>query len=291
MPITIDTNAVRAVFAVPLTDGSFEGPVLEYLRAVGAKRPILLLPFAPKSAGTYFRQAAIHAIGGVLVRICHAQAGRDGTLYLPNVLARCLEDEPLHTVAHIHMQGLTGNRKLIEALGLKPVIMIRNLADMLASLLDMFEQDPVARAEGVNCQVPSNFCDLDRAAKLNFMIDVIAPWYASYFATWKSFVDDAPRTVCVLRYRDFCSNPAETLHKAISHAGFVTTRQKCVQSLEEVWHDKEQYRFNKGVSGRGRDYFSPPHFTRLHQLLSYYPQLERWMPELLGEAVELVAAG
>ncbi len=290
MSAIIDSNAVGAIFARPLTDGSFEAPVQEYLRSVGALRPMLLLAFAPKSAGTYFRQAAIQAVGGELVRMCHAQAGRDGTLYLPNVLARCLDNETPHTITHIHMQALTGNRKFIEAFGLKPVIMIRDLADMLASLLDMFETDPVARAEGVNCQIPSNFLELPRDVKLDFMIDVIAPWYASYFATWKSFVDDAPRTVCVLHYRDFCRNPGETLHKAITHSGFVTTREKCLRSLEEVWRAKEDYRFNKGVSGRGRRYFSSAHFARLHRLLSYYPQLERWVPDLLGDAMELAKA-
>ncbi|HEY1876375.1 MAG TPA: hypothetical protein VGG66_02860, partial [Rhizomicrobium sp.] len=67
--------------------------------------------------------------------------------------------------------------------------------------------------------------------KLDFMIDVIAPWYASYFATWKSFVDDAPGAVCVLRYYEFCSDPAESLRTALTHAGFATTLFRCRQSL------------------------------------------------------------
>ena len=46
-----------------------------------------------------------------------------------------------------------------------------------------------------------------------------------------------------------------------------------------------------GVAGRGRFYFLPEHFRRLRRLLSYYPQLERWVPELLGESAELAAAG
>ncbi len=95
----------------------------------------------------------------------------------------------------------------------------------------------------------------------------------------------------MLYYRDFCCDPGETLHKAITHSGFVTTREKCLRSLEAVWRAKESYRFNKGVSGRGRRYFSSAHFERLHRLLSYYPQLERWVPELLGDAMELAKAG
>jgi hypothetical protein len=289
MPAVIDSNAIHAVFSRLLTDGSFEAPVGDYLRRIYARRPFLLLAFAPKCAGTYFRQAAIHAIGGQLVRMCHAQGGRDGTFYLPNVVVSCLDDTAPATVTHLHMQALTANRRFIDTLGLKPIIMIRNIADMLASFLDMLEVDPVARDEGLNCQIPWNFCEMGRSDKLDFMIEVIAPWYASYFATWKSFVDDAPETVCLLRYRDFCDDPAETLRRALTHAGFVTTLFKCRQSLEEVWRDKENYRFNKGVRGRGKDYFSPVHFAQLRKQLSYYPQLADWMAELMGEDGEKLA--
>ena len=285
MPAQIDSSAIHAIFARPHPDGSFEAPVREYLQAAGARRPILLLAFAPKSAGTYFRQAAINATNGHLIRMCHAQGGRDGSLYLPNVLACCLDPTAPAVITHIHMQALDGNRHFIEAVGLKPVVMIRNLADTLASFLDMLEIDPVARAEGLNCQIPANFCDLDRNDRLDFIIDVIAPWYASYFATWKSFAADFPETVCVLRYRDFCNDPAEALYKALVHCGFSTTRFQCLKSMERVWETRQDYRFNKGVSGRGQEYFTPLHFARLQRLLSYYPQLTDWMPDLLGGTI------
>ena len=282
MSAVIDSSAIHAVFARPLTDGSFEPAVRDYLRRVFARRPFLFLAFAPKCAGTYFRQAAIHALDGQLVRMCHAQGGRDGTFYLPNVLVSCLDDAAPTTVTHLHMQALAANRHFIEALGIKPVIMMRNIADMLASFLDMLERDPVARMEGLNCQIPENFCDMDRDSKLDFVIDVIAPWYASYFATWKNFVDDAPEMVCILRYSDFCNDPAKTLHRAITHAGFPTTLFQCRQSLDEVWLVKEGYRYNRGIRGRGKDYFSSVHLARLQRQLSYYPQLADWTAELLN---------
>jgi hypothetical protein len=198
------------------------------------------------------------------------------------VLACCLDDTAPTTITHLHMQALTANRKFIEALGLKPVIMLRNIADILASFLDMLECDPVARAEGLNCQVPQNFCDMDRQSKLDFVIDVISPWYASYFATWKSFVDDAAEKVCVLRYREFSHNPAKALHTAITHAGLSTTLSQCRKSLEAVWHAKESYRYNRGVKGRGKIYFSAPHLRQIERQLSYYPQLGDWKEELIG---------
>ena len=281
MPLVIDSNAVRAIFTPPLPDGTFEEPILSYLRAVGARRPILLLAFAPKAAGTFFREAAIKVLNGQLIRLAHAQGGRDGSLYLPNVLTCCLDANAPDTIAHVHMQALPANRNFIDAFGLRPIIMIRDIADMLASFLDMLEVDPVARADGLNCQVPDNFLEWDRARKADFMIDIIAPWYASYFATWKSFVDDAPDTVCVLHYSDFRRDPVEGLWTALAHADFVVSHADCETALAAVWEDRASHRFNKGLEGRGKSYFSPAQITRLRRLLDYYPQLEAWLPDLL----------
>lgn len=118
------------------------------------------------------------------------------------------------------------------------------------------------------------------------MIDVIAPWYASYFATWKDYADAAPQTVCVLRFGDFCRNPAQTLHQAIRHAGFAASPLACALALETVWDARQNLRYNKGIPGRGQDYFAPVHLARLHQLLSYYPQLQPWTGELLGPGAD-----
>lgn len=286
MSFVIDSNAVRAIFATPLPDGRFEEPALSYLREAGARRQLLLLAFAPKAAGTFFREAAIKVLNGQLVRLAHALGGRDGTFYLPHVLTCCLDDTAPETIAHMHMQALPANRNFIDTLGIKPVIMIRNLADVLASFLDMLEQDPAARADGLNCQIPENFLVWDRAARLDFMIDVIAPWYASYFATWKTYADDAPDTVCVLRFRDFRRDPVDTLWTALAHADFVVSHTDCEKALAEIWQDKASHRFNQGVDGRGKSYFAPEQLARLRRLLGYYPQLDAWLPDLIGDGGE-----
>jgi hypothetical protein len=277
----IDSNAVQAIFALPQPDGAFEGPVLQYLRETGTRRPILLLAFAPKAAGTYLRQAAIETLDGQLVRLVHAQGGRDGTLYLPNLLTCYLDAAAPPIVSHVHMQALAANRHFIAALGLKPVIMLRDVADMLASFLDMLEIDPLARAEGLNCLVPTDFAELSPEAKRDFMIDVIAPWYASYFATWRSFAMEDPQTVLVLRYGEFCRDPLNTLEAMLKHAGFAVSRDECEYGLASVWSERDAFRFNKGVAGRGWAYFSSDQRNRLRRLLSYYPQLTPWMDELL----------
>src|SRR4051812_49938157 len=107
MPAIIDNNAIQAVFAQPEPDGAFESNYVAYLRSVGALRPVLFLAFAPKVAGTFFRQAAMEVVGGALFRTSHAQGGRDGTPYLPNLLACYLDKDLPEIVVHIHMQAFT----------------------------------------------------------------------------------------------------------------------------------------------------------------------------------------
>ena len=282
MSAVIDNNAIQAVFAQPEPDGAFEANYVTYLRSIGARRPVLFLAFAPKVAGTFFRQTAMEAVNGALFRTSHAQGGRDGTPYLPNLLACYLDKDLPEIIVHIHMQAFIANRHLLSALGIRPVIMLRNLPDTLASFLDMLETDPVARAQCLNCVAPDNFLELSRAEKIEFLLDIIAPWYASYFASWKSFVDEAPEQVCVLRYSDFCRDPAQSVCKALVHAGFSTTRDACAAAVARVWPNRDKLRYNKGTGGRGASYFSASQLASIARKLSHYPQLAAWMPDLMG---------
>jgi len=290
MAAVIDSNAVQAVFAQPDPEGAFAGDYVAYLRSVGARRPVLFLAFAPKVAGTFFRQAAMETVNGALFRTSHAQGGRDGAPYLPNLLACYLDKDLPEIIVHTHMQAFIANRHILSVFGIRPVIMLRNLPDTLASFLDMLETDPVAREQCLNCVVPDNFVEWSRAQKVDFLLDIIAPWYASYFASWKSFVDEEPEQVCVLRYSDFCQNPAKSVHMALAHAGFATSNDACAAAVERVWLNRDKLRYNKGKEGRGAGYFSASHLAEITRKLSHYPQLDAWMLDLMGSVMKSVAS-
>jgi hypothetical protein len=278
----LDENAIRAAFAQPNNDGSFPEGFRGYLRALGARRPSVILTFPPKAAGTFLRTAAIVATGGQLIRTVHAQGGRDAQPYLPMFLSYfCgeLGDAPL--VTHMHMQALLANRHFFDTLNLRPIIMLRSIPDMLASYRDMLDADPAARAEGLNCAIPAAYPEWTEDAKNGFLIDILGPWYAGYYATWLAYACEAPDRVCVLTYRDFLDAPAETLSAALDHADLPATRAACDCAIAETWSERGEHRFNRGASGRGRQYFSAPQIARLAHMLSYYPILRERESELI----------
>ena len=271
--MSLSSAAINAAFTLPACDGSFDPEFCEYLGDLSSLRASVVLAFAPKAAGTYLRSAAIAATGGQLVRTVHAQGGRDASFYLPAFLLYYAGGYPARTlVTHVHMQALPANRTFISALGLKPVIMLRAIPDMLASYADMLDGDPHSPDNWLNIRLPENYADLDADQKGDFLIDMMAPWYMSYFATWMEFAATS-RDVLVLHYDEFCADPAAVLMRLLDHSGLPRSQAQCQAALEGAWAERGSLRYNQGVSGRGCSRFTPQQIARLERQLDYYPGL------------------
>jgi hypothetical protein len=278
----LDQLTINAAFAQPNHDGSFPEEFAAFLRKVSADDPCVLLAFPPKCGGTFLRTAAIYALDGQLLRPVHAGGGRDAQLYLPIFLAYYTGDfgnAPM--VAHVHMQALPANRHFIDALNLKPAMMMRSIPDILVSYADMLDRDPQARMEGLNCTIPPDWLAFDSARKAEFMTAFIAPWLAGYFATWADYAKAQPERVCVLTYGAFKADAADTLAKLLNHAGVPRPSVLCRAAVDKTWRERETVRFNRGEEGRGKGFLSAEQMARIARMLDNYPVLDEWRAEIL----------
>lgn len=283
IPTRLTQAAIESVFQVPDNDGTFKEAQRTYLSQVAGTRPMVFLAFAPKAAGTFLRQAAIEAVDGDLVRIVHAQGGRDAQPYMPTLIAYQLGgicSGP--AVTHVHMQALPSNKRFIEMFKIRPVIMVRSIPDMLASYWDMIETDEAARRDGLNCEIPDDFSTRSRERKADFLVDILGPWYASYYATWLGYAKSDPDRVLVLRYADFKADSVATLGAILAHSGLARSREECKDALDTAWRERDELRFNKGEKGRGRSYFDEDHIARLSRMLAHYPATVDLRRELLA---------
>jgi hypothetical protein len=85
----------------------------------------------------------------------------------------------------------------------------------------------------------------------------------------------------VLRYADFKADAPGTLQTALAHVGLRRSREGCHIALDIAWEERAAHRFNKGTSGRGRDYFSAGQHAQIARLLSHYRILDGWREQLL----------
>ena len=125
------------------------------------------------------------------------------------------------------MLALPANLHFLEAFDIRPIIMKRNIPDMLASYWDMLDTDAQARADGLNCHIPENFLQLSNAEKADFRRPVLGPWYANYYAGWLRYAEIDPDCVCVLDFRQLHDDPVSTLKEALDHVELSRTLQEC----------------------------------------------------------------
>lgn len=278
----LDPASLAAIFAPVGTDGSFPPRHLHTLRRLGELRRLVLLVFPPKAAGTFFRTAVIRAIDGQLVRVVHAQAGRDATPYLPTFVQYFqggVTDKTL--VSHVHMLALPANLKFLSAFLICPIVIKRSIPDMLASYWDMLDQVDDALLEGLNCRIPPSFRSMSHSAKADFMIDILAPWYVNYYAGWLNLADSNPEAVCLIDYRNIREDAVAVLQRCLDRVGMPRSREDCEVAVARTWNDRSQLRYNKGAEGRGDDYFRQVHMHRLSRMIGHYPVLARHRSDLL----------
>lgn len=273
---------VEAALEPLLPDGSFSREQLQLLHRLGAQRKAVVLAFPPKSAGTFFRSAIISAVDGQLVRVVHALGGRDATPYLPTLLeyyAGGVTEKTL--VTHVHMLGLPANIHMLSAFRIRPIIIKRNIPDMLASYWDMLDSDADAFLSGLNCSIPEGFRSWPNSAKADFMVDMLGPWYVKYYAGWLGRAQADPESVCVIDYTDLKDDPVAVLQRCMKFVGLPRSREACEAAVVFAWDRRRSLRFNKGVEGRGLTYLRSVHFNRLSRMMGYYPVLESHRHDLL----------
>lgn len=269
------------IFAQPGNEGMFLPEDASLARVLGKKRPLVMLAFAPKAAGTFFRSAVIKAIDGQLVRTVHAQGGRDAQLYLPvftQYYAGAVTPKTL--VTHVHMQALPANRHFLAAFGIKPVIMLRSIADMMASYWDMLDGGGEIANMGVNFLVPADFRTWTDGAKQEFLCDMLMPWYVSYFASWRDYRTHHPDDVLVLRFDELQENPVHALQQTLRHAGLPAGEKRCRDAFAAAWAMRDGLRFNQGRAGRGQEYFTERQRDHFRRALSRYALPDDWMAAL-----------
>jgi hypothetical protein len=277
----LGSAAMAALFTSPRIDGLFEGELFAVARDLGRRRPLVLLAFAPRSAGTFLRTAAIEAVGGQLMRFTHAEGGRDASLYLPWLLAYFRGALTANTaVTHVHMPAATANRHLLDAFDIRPCVMRRAIADSLRSLLAMIEDDP-GMPIGFSFLLPTGFMTMVPEQRADVLIDIMGPWYAQFYAGWKTYADETPGRVLFTDYADFCATPADELELMLAHARTPQPFATCQAAIDAVWREREKFRCNRERPHHTAPPFTAAQLARLARFASYYATLDDWHDILL----------
>jgi len=131
----------------------------------------------------------------------------------------------------------------MHVFGLKPVVLVRNLYDIVISLDDhlLGESDVTAMA-----YVPRDFATWPSKRRHEFIAKMMMPWYFNFYVSWSDCPD-----VLMVQYTELVADPLATISRVVAHAGISCTPKMIAAALSTV--RARNTRFNVGKSGRGAE--------------------------------------
>ncbi len=239
-------------------------------------QPHLLVACYPKSGLTFLVTLLSKLLGWPHVPLSYAYERSEQDLYLPALLYH--DRGP--TVSQHHLRATGPNLQLIDAAGIKVIVLVRDLADALVSLRDHFvDEGPHAPV----CYIDERFAKLPLDQQLDWVIDLAAPWYVHFYTSWQYATREGRIKPLWLNYDDVTKDTLATLGRVLAFLEIDHDLCECERAMSEMPRDRS-VRFNKGVAGRG-SILTPWQKVRLRRLCDHYPDID--FTPLLGSIAEI----
>ncbi|MHB1556681.1 MAG: sulfotransferase domain-containing protein [Isosphaeraceae bacterium] len=227
--------------------------------------PRLVVTCYPKCGSTYLVTLLSRLLDWPHVPLSYAYERSEQDLYLPALLFH--DRGPLLTQHHLRATG--PNLQLIEAAGIKVIVLVRNLADALVSLRDhLVNEGPHAPV----CYVTERFGTLRLDQQLDWLIDLAAPWYVHFYTSWQHAAREGKVSPLWLTYDDVVKDTPRTLGRILEFVGVRHDPEQVARAMAELPRDRS-VRFNQGVAGRG-SMFTPWQRARLRRLCGHDPDVD-----------------
>ncbi|HER20346.1 MAG TPA: hypothetical protein ENO14_04775, partial [Chromatiales bacterium] len=151
----------------------------------------------------------------------------------------------LDGVCQQHVKATARNLQLAREHRLRPVVLVRNIFDIVPSLTDHFHHESRHFPTGF---VPEWFLNADEEKKWMFTIKLHLPWYLNFLLSWQEAEQELP--IYWLTYQQLFANPTEVIRDLLCFWNISVPEKSIEYGLQQV--AIQNTRMNKGIAGRGQ---------------------------------------
>ena len=227
-------------------------------RALRLERPHVLVACMPKSASTFLTDILAQLPGMRRAHLTSAYGQREQTLDVVQ-LARF---DLASYVCQQHLRYSADVGDLIAEFRLTPVVLTRNIFDVVASVRDHFRNEST---DGPMATLGPEHARLPDSALEDLIADLIAPWYISFYVGWQG-VDGVRAT-----YDEVRDSPRDVVGRICERARIKADGAAIERAIETA--RAKGRRFNKGVSGRG-EAISTSARERIASFARHFPDVD-----------------
>ena len=225
----------------------------------------LFIACVPKSASTFLKNLLANVTGYRDLFAVYAAGQSEHEIYLPTLR----EFAHLDTVTQQHCRASDANVHLMQAFGIRPVVLVRNIFDSVMSLLDFYNKGAFQTS-----YFRADWPALDEEAKIDLLIENVIPWYFQFVASWDLAEKQQRLELHWLSYEDLVADKASSILKVLEFYGLGASRRGVEQRIGEIESEERKIRFNKGVTGRGKSGLSDRQKEQIRHLTRFYPSTD-----------------
>lgn len=226
----------------------------------------IFIACAPKSGSTFLKNVLARVTGYRDIFTVYAAGQSEHELYLPTINAYAA----YNTVTQQHCRASDANIQMMNAFGIRPIVLVRDIFDSVISLLDFYN----IQGAFFNTYFRADFPDLDEETKIDLLIDNVLPWYFQFVASWDLAEKQQRIDIKWLRYEDMISDKAGTTIDLLNFYGLGAPAKAVEGSIAEIESEGRKIRFNKGVAGRGKAGLSDRQKEKIRRFSRYYPSAD-----------------
>jgi hypothetical protein len=236
-----------------------------------ACKPMVVVAAAPKTGSTYLVNTLRRLTGLRGFRLCAAYATNEHDLYLP---ALCLTHR-YGCVSQLHMKGTFHNAALMSTFGIRPIILVRRIEDIVVSLQYSL-RGKTRREDFESGRTGYSFVWLDECTKalsderlLDMIIDLAVPWFINFYVSWYRLCEQGAVDAMWVTYEELVADKEKTIREVLDFLGLRDSGALDPAVLEHRYHT-----FRDGRVGHGASTLTAQQRERLCAQFSYYPDID-----------------
>jgi len=222
----------------------------------------IFIACVPKSGSTFLKNLLVNVTGYRDVFMVYAAGQSEHELYLPTLV----ENARLDSVTQQHCRASDANVHMMQAFGIRPVVLVRNIFDSVMSLVDFYN-----KGADYNSYFRADYQSLDDETKVLLVIDNVIPWYLQFVASWSLVEKQRRLEIFWLSYEDLIADKTSSIQNVLQFYGLGAAKRGIDQKIKQTESAERAIRFNKGVAGRGKSGLSSGQKERIRHLARYYP--------------------
>ena len=249
--------------------GSFDYDIKDLYNRKKAKRVLgkkILVACFPKSGSTYLSKTLQELLHLKRIKMVRLFGNSEQELYEPYLLNAFETDG----VAQLHFKPTTSNMDLLKRYDIKPVILTRNIFDVVPSIKDHHIRESLLTPIFFLTDRYKSMSDEDR---FDLIIELGIPWYIYFYASWYMVVQNKEIDTCWVTYEELMTDRVGTIDKIVKFCGFDCSGQEIEKTIEYMDTNKEKTRFNKGAIGRGNQ-LSEEQKEKIRAFTRFYPEVD-----------------